>query len=441
MILRLLGNSGKNIIYLSLIITITLWILAKSSLEEMTDFPLVAINQVTALLGTVLFAWSMVLSTRLGFIEELFGGLDKIYHVHRRTSEWGFALILMHPLALAIDRSSHFTRYFLPLHNDQAMNIGIISFWIFVYLIVTTLFIREIKLKYHIWKYTHKFINLAMILAMIHILLIRSDTSNFFPLAIWIYGVTIIGVMAGIYKLLFYKMIAPHYQYVIKSIKKRKDTYDIILKPVGKAMAYVPGQYAYVSFKSEKISDELHPYCLASQEQDNSLRLVIKELGDFTRTLGKLKKGETAVLYGPHGRIGKKYYEDDAYDAVFIGGGIGIAPFLAMFRSGRGREHQLDGMQRETTLYYCTCYKEDAIFDEELATIADGDSGMHYHNQCSREGAGHLSIPSVVERLRNLRCTKFYLCATGKMMEEIKFELLSLGVRQENIVSEDFDMI
>ena len=168
-------------------------------------FPLVSLNQVTALLGTILFMWSMVLATRLNFLEKLFGGLDKVYHTHRKVSEIGFALILLHPVMLTLSSPRIGLKYFAPLHNKSAVNLGVYSFWVFVIAIALTLFIKKIKLPYHLWKQTHKFLNLAMILALLHVATVKSDTSIFAPLGIWMLITTGLGVASGIYMSFLYK--------------------------------------------------------------------------------------------------------------------------------------------------------------------------------------------------------------------------------------------
>ena len=176
---------GHVFIYISLSITFFLWVLAKNSITDIALWPLTSLTQISALLGTVLFVWSMVLSTRLDFLETLFGGLDKVYKIHRKVSEIGAALILLHPIALAVDLPEIGIGYFFPYHTQKPINFGVYAFWIFLITISLTLFIRKIKLPYHIWKFTHKFLNLAMILTLLHVIAIKSDTSFFLPLGIW----------------------------------------------------------------------------------------------------------------------------------------------------------------------------------------------------------------------------------------------------------------
>lgn len=428
-------NRGLIIIWLSIILTIILWFLSKQDLNEISDYPILSINQLSALIASILFSWSMILSTRLNIIENLFNGIDKVYKTHKKVSQWGFILIIIHPLALGLNNTDKILKYFLPFHKDFSVNFGVYAFWIIIYLIVITLVLKEINLKYNIWKISHKFINLGMIFVLIHTLFVKSDTSIYFPLGLWINTFIILSVLSGLYKLLFYNYFAPHYTYIIKSISKLgSDMYDIKLIPENKMIKYTPGQFAYVSFKSKSVNSESHPFCIASYPNSSEIRFVIKELGDFTKTLNKLKEGEKAIIYGPHGKISERYYKKPQEDAVFIGGGIGIAPFLAMFRS------ETKESNRKIFLYYCTKYQKEAVFDEELFKISDSNNKLYYYNQCSREGDGHIQVKNILKPISNINNTSFYLCSTSKMMNEIEKELIKAGIEKNRIIKEDFEM-
>lgn len=428
---------GNILIYTTLSITFLLWLLAKNSISEVTVDPLISLNQITALLGTILFAWSMFLATRLDFLEGVFGGLDKIYHIHRRVSEVGAILIFIHPVALMIGASQKGLTYLLPTHNSSSINMGAYSFWIFVFLILITFLIRRIKLPYHIWKHTHKFLNVAMILALLHVVSVRSDTSSFVPLGIWMSIITGLGVASGLYMTFFYKHVGPRYSYKVVKINRYQDIHDVYLKPISRKIIHNIAQYAYVSFLSNKISREDHPYCIVSLPEDSLLRFSIKKLGDYTRTLNNLQVGDVANVYGPYGHLGEKFEKTDG-DSIFIAGGIGIAPFLSMFKKA-----SLSNNNFLTTLFYCTKYKKEASFDSELQYLTEKNENLKYCNQCSREtdSSGHLSIEQIRKCIDNVKNTTIYLCGPTKMMLQIKHSLKNIGVSDKNIVSEDFEMV
>lgn len=427
---------GSQLIYISLLITIFLWILSKNSISEISSYFLLSVNQLTALVGTVLFVWSMFLATRLDFLETLFGGLDKVYKIHKKVSEIGAVFILLHPLMLALNSIDIGFGYFLPTHKLMTINLGIYSFWVFAFAIVITLSVRRIKLPYHIWKQTHRFLNLAMILALLHIVTVESDISSFPPLGVWIYMLTGLGVASGLYMTFFYKHFGPSFKYRIVKIKRNNDVYDIYLEPTKNKLNHKIAQYVYVTYISELLSKESHPFCITSLPEDNFLRLSIKELGDYTAKIKNLKVGDLAIIYGPYGRLAEKFGRSDM-DSVFIAGGIGIAPFLSMFKSARKMNNG-----RFVNLFYCTKYKNEATFEDELKNIAKDSILLNYCNQCSREkDGGHLSAKQIRSCVRNVTKTNVYICGPSKMMNEMEKSLINEGFLKENIILEDFEMI
>jgi predicted ferric reductase len=431
-----LKKIGNFLIYLSLSLTVILWILSKNSVSEVTSWIFLSVSQIAALLGTILFVWSMLLATRLDFLENWFGGLDKVYKVHYWVSVSGAVLILSHLVFLIFDNAGGWLRYLFPINAYNSVNFGIYAFWVFVVVILTTLFIRVLKLRYHIWKLIHKFINVAMILTLLHVLMIKSDTSAFLPLGIWIYWMTGFGVACGLYISFFYKYFGPKYEYEVVSIDRHEDVHNVYVKSLVGKIPFSLAQFAYVSFQSNELSSELHPYCIVSLPEEDLLRFSIKELGDYTSTLGKLKVGDKAMVYGPYGRLGHKFTTTNK-DAVFVAGGIGIAPFLSMFKKA-----SLEKNDRHTSLFYCTKYKKEATFETELMKLKKNNSNLYYLNQCSREPNGcHLSAQQVMEQVRDIKNTIIYLCGPSKMMEGIRNGLVKEGFRSEDVVLEDFEMI
>jgi predicted ferric reductase len=430
------SKTGIILISITLLLTLSLWILSKNSISEITSWPILSLNQIAALLGTVLFVWSMILATRLDFLENWFGSLDKVYVVHRRVSEIGAVLILLHPVALALDNMQKGLKYFLPIHANNAINLGIYSFWVFVVAILLTLFIRKINLPYHIWKQTHKFLNLAMILALLHVIMIKSDTSAFLPLGIWMYAFVGLGVASGLYMSFLYKYLGPRYDYEIVLIERYDDIHDVYMKPLKKKLPHDLAQFAYVSFQSKGLSSESHPYCITSLPGEDLIRFSIKEIGDYTKQLGKVRVGDKVSVWGAYGRLGQRF-QHGGEDAVFVAGGIGIAPFLSMFKKAG-----LEEKKRHTVLFYCTKFKKEAVFGSELKKLLNASTNLYYHNQCSREPNGcRLTAAQVIKETKDIKNTIVYLCGPSKMMKGMKRDFMKNGFKQKNIVLEDFEMI
>lgn len=431
-------KQGNIILIASLVITVTLWLIFQFRLDEFPSLFFVQLNQIAALLGTLLLSWSMLLATRLNFLEKLFDGLDKVYKAHKWTSIWGMILITMHVVSLAILRIPNFNnaiKIFFPVHNQAYINLGAWSFWLFVFFVLITLFMKKIKMSYQIWKYLHKVTGIALMLAFIHIVLIPGNITASPILNIWLLLTTGTGIASWIYFEFLYKLLAPNHTYRVAEIDKDGDVFKIQLSPTDKKMVYEPGQFAYLSFIKSKISKEIHPFTITSHPDENNLAFAIRILGDYTQTLEKVVIGDTVRVWGPYGNFASKFLQSDK-DAIFIGGGIGIAPFISMLKEARKKVTS----KTKLDIFYCTKYKCEACFDEHLNKETEKDLSISYFNKCSREGS-RLTISEIVEKVREVNNTIVYICGPSRMIKPIEKGLIGHGFPKENIVSESFDLL
>jgi predicted ferric reductase len=169
-------NLGMIFVALIQIIGVVLLFLAPSF---NTDFNttysiLTSLGKLFGVLGITLFATSLLLSARFKFLENIFYGLNKVYERHSQIGQIAFMMMLFHPLLLLYKYTDlSFGRvlsFFTPSEYTWANNFGMISLYLLIVLIFLTLYFRP---KYHIWKWTHKFMGLAFFLGGLH-----ADTST-----------------------------------------------------------------------------------------------------------------------------------------------------------------------------------------------------------------------------------------------------------------------
>ncbi|XOU95001.1 MAG: ferric reductase-like transmembrane domain-containing protein [Candidatus Kerfeldbacteria bacterium] len=422
---------GNLLIVITLHTTMILWFLAKTDFWlEITSYPMLLISQIASLFGMTLLSWSMLLSSRLHFVEYMFGGLDKVYAIHKKVSIYGIVLLIVHPITLALmnfpDKIFNL-KFFLPTNGQLPLDVGIIGFWLFIILTVITLYI---KLTYERWRFTHKFYGLALLFGYFHMLGTPSDTSIYPLLGYWMMAVGGTGLAAYIYIQFFYKSLAAKYKYKVSKIVKKSDTYLVSFEPEGNKMKYNPGQFAYITYFDSEVKKEMHPFSITSHVDENELSFAIKILGDYTSSLDNLKIGDQAEIYGPYGRFSDKLSDDK--DLIFIGGGVGVAPFVSMVKDAAKKNNG-----QWVSLYYCTKTKNDACLDIELTGVLGKIPDSFYINQCS-DNQGRLSVDTVMKRVRKIDNTVVFLCGPHQMMNDYQKKLIEQGLKKDNIVMEDF---
>ncbi|MFA6513355.1 MAG: ferric reductase-like transmembrane domain-containing protein, partial [Patescibacteria group bacterium] len=304
-----------------LLLTINLWLLSKTDFKIVFQQPYRSLGQIFGLLGIVLMSMTLIMTTRIKKMEELFGGMDKVYSTHHILGAVSFIFLINHPLLFIVQSLPNLKVASLYLYPgvDLAYNLGIFGIYV---MILSFVFMVFIKLPYHIWKITHQSLGLAFLLGAVHSLIIVSDVSAYPPLKIWIGFMIGIGLLSALYTIFFYQHLGPKFSYEIDKIERSLDIINIYLRPLGKKIInFIPGQFVYARFNNQVVGTEPHPFSLSSAPSDPLIRLTIKITGDYTLKLPNLKRGDRTYLFGPYGSFGQNINKEKS---IWIGGGIGI---------------------------------------------------------------------------------------------------------------------
>jgi predicted ferric reductase len=393
--------------------------------------------------GTIWFALTFVLSTRWGFIEKAFGGLDKVYRVHEILGRLTVIASFVHLVALILHKlslDSSISNLLIPGQN-WGYTWGIFSLLIMLVLVIMTVWIMP---KYHIWFNLHRILGIALILDVMHFLLIPTTYINQFPgLKVWMLFWTGLGILAYFYKLLFYDRIAPQSKAEITNVNVENDVIEIELD-TNEKFEFDPGQYVFIAFTKtqSKISAEKHPFSISNYSTEGKVKLAMKILGDFSAKLVDLKEGDKCEIYGPYGEFGKPYLNGEK-DMVWIAGGIGITPFLSMLEHYEAQA-EAPLSNKHIQLFYGSQKKNDYINKDKIDEFAKKSKNFDVFYQCDELGDPFLNaekISEVVGGEDELKSRPIFLCGPIPMMNALINQFIKKGVKPENIISEAFDFV
>lgn len=393
---------------------------------------LVYASQIASLLGFSFFALSFVLSTRWKVLENLFGGLDKAYHTHHSLAKMALFCMLAHPMLLAsrwIPKNISKTLWFLfPVHRRMEINIGSWALWGVVLLLFFTL---VLKLRYHLWKYSHKFLGVFFLFAVVHIVWTDPTMLGNPWLKIYIWSLSLLAASAWMYKTLLYSFLKKHFHYRVSRIHRfNEEVMEIGLQPLAEQIRFAPGQFSFFSIRSPGISPESHPYTILQVQENGEISVLVKSLGDYTSILHKsLKEGATAVIDGPYGRFD---YRKRSQSQVWIGGGVGIAPFI----SWANDLLQNPPRNQEIDIYYCVNHSSEATHLSVFEKLQKAMPSTRLH-LISRDKEGFLHLRMIDEILRK----ELFICGPKEMREALLSESKRLGIQKGNIYYEDFDFV
>ncbi|MGV9001947.1 MAG: ferric reductase-like transmembrane domain-containing protein [Candidatus Saccharimonadaceae bacterium] len=447
---------GWGVTILLCVIPLILWVQIHP-LSSIKSFEAVMLNlgRVTGLVGMVMYALNLVYSTRLRFLERFFGGLNRVYIAHHLLGGLALIFLSFHPLFLAlryvttslkeaallllpnglgpIDALFDTGSIYHPIVLEQwAIFFGIIAFWGMVGLLLVTFFI---KLPYRVWLFTHKFLGLAFFLAGLHIFFVTSDTSVDTIMKFYMLGLTVIGLVAFVYRTIVGRILIRHYEYTVENVQiVAGNVTQLEMKPVKDKMMYKAGQFVFIRFRNTgtKLSKEWHPFSISSGTNDGYLQLSVKGLGDYTNFLANIKPGAIADIEGAYGRF--TYTNIKNQNQIWVAGGIGITPFLSMARSLPDDGFQID-------LYYSVRTTSELIDWQDLYDIAMAKNG-HFRvipyigdQQPTFLGADYIDTTS-----GGLKGKDIFMCGPPPMMQSLRKQFKGKGVPGTSLHSEEFAM-
>ena len=425
----------------------------------------------SAVLGFTLISWEFIISTRIGFIEKLFGGLDKAYRSHHIIGGLGYIFILLHPSFLIIDSlpNTELALFYIVPFKTLEYTLGMFALYSFTVLILITLFL---KIPYHLWKRTHIFMGVPLIFAILHVALVKSDKNTYLPLQLWLMMFSTLAFAGFIYKRVFYEYFRKTYEYKVEKLNQLGEVTEIYLAPLKKKLNFEPGQFAFLKFQSKNVSSEEHPFSISSNPKEPYLRFSIKNLGDFTATLKDLQIGDKVSIKGPYGVFGEKLLQS-AKPQIWIAGGIGVTPFLSMLSYTKS-----ENLDRQISLFYSTRNNNDNYYGKEINKENlqfDGEVENRKQKTENREGHDELDLTQSNHELRitndtsqaadikivghhsdsmgyinsefveknslsDLKKSRILLCGPKIMMKSLERQFLDLGIKPYNIIYEEFSL-
>jgi predicted ferric reductase len=357
----------------------------------------------------------------------VFGGLDRIYQVHKWLGIWALVMASLH-LSFKAGLPAWDAAAILPLPAGVTRLVRQLGFLALMLIVLLAL---NRKIPYSTWRWWHKLSGPLFLIVIAHWLSIKSPVVLHSPAGWWLAGMAVLGSAGAAWKLLFYPWLSPHDEYRIVGIDHGTAAARIQLLPVRSAIRFQPGQFGFLSLKVEGLR-EPHPFTLAgAAAADGRVVFMIRALGDYTdRLLSEIRIGMHAAVYAPFGRFERRPGSD--YE-IWIAGGVGISPFLAWLD-----DPEAAGFEYVTLFYFFTPGRgfpspgELAAITRargvKLVCLAGGADSSEFSDE----------ITEVIRRSGTERIAVDF-CGPAGLLEACRARLRQCGVSPSRIRHELFD--
>lgn len=392
---------------------------------------------------------AMILATRARWLEPWLNGLDKFYRLHKWLGIFALVAAPLHWIAAMGPKwliqwgvmaqpergapPSDMTD--LPalqeLFNGLRGTAEVVGEWAF-YASVALIVLALIKrFPYRYFVSTHTLIAIAYLALAGHAVVLLDFDSWTQPIGVVLGLLLLGGVVAAILTLTRQigrsNRAAGRIDRILTFPEMRITEVDIALDE--RWQGHEAGQFAFVTFDKR---EGKHPFTIASawKPETRKITFITKGLGDYTNLMtDTLKTGGPAMIEGPYGRF---TFHDTEERQIWIGGGIGITPFIA-----RMKQLAIKGSTGTIDLIHATTQ----ISDEARALLeADAEAaGVRLHLMVD-ERDGFLTGQRLRELVPEWRAASIWFCGPAKFGANLRVDLVSNGLSSARFHQELFNM-
>lgn len=326
------------------------------------------IGRITALIGTYLLLWQLLLMSRFTWLERAFG-MERLIWLHRWNAYLAVTLLSVHAVTQTVGYSLDNGLSWLGQIGDfiahyEGLLPAIVALLLLFAVTGTSIAIVRAGLAYQTWYFVHLYAYLGVALAFAHEVATGADFINnpLFTVYWWVLYALVAAA------LLIHRVARP----IARSLRHGFHVARVEREASGAVSIYIggqdladfqfePGQFAIWRFLDARRWWEAHPFTLSATPNDEYLRLTVKKSGDFSAHAASIRVGTPVLVEGPFGRFTRRSCNRSR--ALLIAGGIGITPIRAL-----AQDLATDGVD-VCVLYRCRRDGEVA-FREELDEIS-----------------------------------------------------------------------
>jgi predicted ferric reductase len=393
-----------------------------------------ALGRLAGLLAAYAMVIVVLLVARVPPLERAIGQ-DRLVAWHRRLGPWPLYLLLAHAVLITVG-------YARQAHDGVLHQLGQLL-WTYPGILAATvgsvlLFAAGIcsyrlarrRMAYETWWSVHLYAYLALFLSFSHQVdtgasFVGHPVARFWWTALWLGTLAV--VVAARIGLPVWRSLR-HDVRVVGARAEGPGVVSILLR--GRKLDRLPvagGQFLQWRFLRRGLWWQAHPYSLSAAPSGDLLRITVKDLGDHSAGLTRLRPGTRVAVEGPYGA----FTPDTATSnrLLLVGAGVGTAPILALL--------QELPQESDATVLLRASTRQELVLRDEVAAEVQRRGGRLVELVGSRDRV-RLDADALRELVPDVRRRDVYLCGPDALSRRLATELQRAGVRQSRIHFESF---
>jgi predicted ferric reductase len=374
-------------------------------------------------------------------------GVDMAMRFHQLFARTALAFALIHPFLYTLPSLAHPHPADPTAARSLMLGGGAVvsgaAGWVGLALLTLTAIARDSLLwRYQDWRLAHGAGAALVAGAVLHHALHAGRYTIEAPAvrALWI-GLAALAALALLWVWLIAPLLRLGARFRVVGVRRLADRlWSLrVARADGRPFRYRAGQFVWLRVAPSPFGLADNPFSIVSAPASGpEVEFLVKEAGDFTRTVGSIPPGSAAWLDGPHGSL---TIPRAASGVGLVAGGSGVAPLVSVLRQMRAT-----GDDRPVRLLYADRREDQLVCVEELRALLTGP-GSRLTIALSEPPEGWRGVTGVVDLaalktcfgdVRDLARWRFLVCGPPGMIDSAEAGLRVLGVRERDIRSERF---
>ena len=289
----------------------------------------------SGMLATLCGVYGLLLTARLRWMERA-AGLDRLFVWHRISGDTMGVLLVLHVITSVLaeqELRGGIKNAILDMTGREPyMALATVGTALVGIVIITSLRAVRQRLSYETWYFIHVTVYFGLALSLAHQLTLGSTLAGNLALqATW----------TTLVSLAFATALFGRWWKLIRSVARplrvtsvHCETDNAVSITIGgknaRNLRGEAGQFVVLRLLRERQWWKANPFSLSAAPIGQSLRITVKERGDASSALAKVRIGDRIAVEGPFGVQTPSLFADRR--PVFVAGGIGIAPVCALLQ-------------------------------------------------------------------------------------------------------------
>lgn len=388
----------------------------------------------TGLVGMYLALLMLLLVARIPPIERVLGQ-DGIVRWHRRLGPWPISLLTLHAVLLTVGfaqaaKTGAWKELGVLIVTYPGMLAAAVALGLMLMAGIASIRWLRQRMRRETWWVMHLYLYLALALSFPHVLALGpSFVGHPAVQAVWL-----VVWLATAGTVIVYRFGLPvvrtlrHDLRVVEVRPEAPGVVSVICR--GRHLERLPvagGQFLAWRFLVRGLWWQAHPYSLSAKPRPPYLRLTVRQIGDHSAAVARLRPGTRVAIEGPYGALTTSVSLRPK--ALLVAGGIGITALRALLEDLPRRS--------EPVVVLRVPSRQELVLIDEVAELVAHRRGVVHQVVGSRHQVGSLRV--LLDRLvPDLRHRDVYVCGSQGFVTEAANAAKALGVPGKAIHYEIF---